>query len=94
MELPSWFNKAIQERIDEVTAHILYHSEMKQVRKDEKVVFYAMFENENIVQPPTFQAWEDQHHYMHALIQEQLYKQGMKDGIQLVYSLWNKVREM
>ncbi|MNJ70345.1 hypothetical protein D3C77_667950 [compost metagenome] len=94
MELPSWVSQAIQNRLDEVSGKIENDSALRQVRREERRLLYAMFENESIVQSPAFQAWEDQHHYMQSLIQEQLYKQGMKDGIQLVYSLWKNVREL
>ncbi|MNN07536.1 hypothetical protein D3C76_301870 [compost metagenome] len=87
MGLPVWLCRAIEERLDEVSAHIEQHSEIRQVRKEERKAFYAMFEDENFIKSPTFRIWEDQHHFKQSLINEQLYKQGMKDGMQLVFSL-------
>lgn len=81
-------------RLDEVTAKIENDSKLREIRREERRMFYAMFDNENIVQTPEFRAWEDQHHYRQSLIQEKLYKQGMEDGIQLAYSLWKNVIEL
>lgn len=93
MELPLWLSQAMQDRLDEVMASIENDPALRQERHEERRLFYAMFDNESIIQSLEFKAWEDQHHYKHSLIQEQLYKQGMQDGIQLVYSLWQNVRE-
>lgn len=87
MEIPLWLNKAIQARLDEVSAHIEHHTDIQPIRAKESRAFYAMFEGREIVKSPAFKIWEDQHHLKHSLINEQLYKQGVKDGIQLVSSL-------
>lgn len=93
MQLPLWLSQAILNRLDEVTATIENESKLREIRREERRMFYDMFENKNIVQTPEFRAWEDQHHYRQSLIQEQLYKQGMEDGIQLSYSLLKNIIE-
>lgn len=91
MEFPLWLSQAIQNRLDEVTAKIENDSELREIRREERRMFYAMFDSEDIVQSPQFRVWEDQHHYKQSVIQEQLYKQGMEDGLQLAYSLWKNL---
>lgn len=36
---------------------------------------------------PEFADWEDKHQIKQALLYERLYKQGLKDGVQLVNTL-------
>ncbi|WP_372628911.1 hypothetical protein [Cohnella sp.] len=85
MEWPSWFQSAIQERLDEVTARIQFDPSVSRHRVEEKQAFEALFSRMDIM--PEFAEWEDKHHYRQALENERLYLQGMRDGARLVMAL-------
>lgn len=87
MEFPSWFQTAIQRRLDHVSARIERHSELRKCRDEEKAAFHAMFSGVDKTQLPMFKEWEDKHHFTRALENERLYLQGMRDGAQLVFAL-------
>jgi hypothetical protein len=87
MQWPSWFQSAIQERLDDVTARIQYDPRMSQHRAEEKQAFEALFSHNKTTDCPEFAEWEDKHHYIRALENERLYLQGMRDGAKLVMAL-------
>lgn len=87
MEFPSWFQSAIQQRLDHVSAWIEHHPELRQFRIEEREAFDAMFSGVNKTQIPEFMEWEDRHHFKTALENERLYLQGLRDGMQLVFAL-------
>ena len=85
MALPSWFQSAVQRRLDQVEAQI--ESEMRQFRTEEKKTFDAMVAGMDQAPLPELMEWEGKHQYNQALQNERLYLQGMKDGAQLVFAL-------
>ncbi|MFC4304893.1 hypothetical protein [Cohnella boryungensis] len=87
MQWPSWFQSAIQERLDDATARIQYDSRMSQHRAEEKKAFEALFSHKETTGCPEFAEWEDKHHYMRAWENERLYLQGMRDGANLIMAL-------
>ncbi|MFB9278739.1 hypothetical protein [Cohnella cellulosilytica] len=87
MEFPSWFQSAIQERLDDVSARILCHPELRKHREEEKRAFEELFSWEDVTQCPEFMEWEDRHHYCRGLENERLYLQGMRDGARLAIAL-------
>ncbi|MBB6670052.1 hypothetical protein [Cohnella nanjingensis] len=87
MDFPSWFQSAIQQRLDVVSARTNCDPELLQVRAEEKKAFEALYGGMDETQFARFMAWEDQHHLKRALENERLYLQGMRDGVQLVMAL-------
>ncbi len=87
MELPLWFQDAIQERLDDISAQVQFHPSMNQHRVEEKRAFEALFSCADLMSSPEFVDWEDKHHYRRALENERLYLQGIRDGARLVISL-------
>lgn len=87
MEIPLWFQSAIQQRIDVVTARIGRHPELRKLRQEENEAFHAMFPEIFKTKLSGFMEWEDKQHFTRALENESLYLQGMRDGAQLVFSL-------
>ena len=87
MQWPSWFQSAIQERLDGVTARIQFDRSMDKYRIEEKRAFETLFLNVDVADSPEFAEWEDKHHFRQALENERLYLQGMRDGAKLVMAL-------
>ncbi|XID93155.1 hypothetical protein ACF3MZ_01045 [Paenibacillaceae bacterium WGS1546] len=87
MQWPSWFQSAIQERLDDVSARIQFDPSMSRYRAEEKRAFEALFSCAGSTDCPEFEDWEDKHHYRRGLENERLYLQGMRDGASLVMSL-------
>jgi hypothetical protein len=87
MEFPTWFQSAIQRRLDYVSARIERHPDLCKYRAEEEAAFEAMFSSADQTQGLEFMEWEDKHHFMRALENERLYLQGMRDGAQLVVAL-------
>ncbi len=87
MEFPSWFQSAIQERLDEVSARIQFHPDLRKYRVEEKAAFEALFSCVNMTQGPEYSEWQDKHHYCRGLENERLYLQGMRDGARLAIAL-------
>lgn len=87
MEFPSWFQNAIQRRLDHVSARIERHPELSRCRDEEKTAFQTMFSGVDKTQLPAFMEWEDKQHFTRALENERLYLQGMRDGAHLVFAL-------
>ena len=84
-----WFRKAVQERLNEVSARIENHPKLNHARSEADKAFQAMFPDIDILQIPGFTDWEDKHFIKQGIINEMLYVKGMKDGIQLVMLLLN-----
>jgi hypothetical protein len=87
MDFPVWFQSAIQERLDDVSARIQFHPELSKYRAEEKRAIEALFSCVNATKCPEFMEWEDKHHYNRALENERLYLQGMRDGAKLIIAL-------
>lgn len=87
MEFPSWFQNAIQRRLDQVSAQVQRYPELCKSREEEKTALHAMFPGVDTTQMPAYIEWEDKHHFTQALENERLYLQGMRDGVQLVFAL-------
>lgn len=87
MEFPSWFQSAIQERLDEVSARIQFQPYLRKYRLEEKGALEALFSCEKMTQCPEYTEWEDKHHYCRGLENERLYLQGMRDGARLAIAL-------
>jgi len=87
MQLPSWFQSAIQERLDDITARIQFDPNLSQYRTEEKQAFEALFSIDDSKCSPEFMEWEDKQSYRRALENERLYLQGMRDGAKLVMAL-------
>ena len=87
MEFPSWFQSAIQERLDDVAARIQFHADLREYREEEKQAFEVLFPNISLTDCPEYSEWEDRHHYRRALENERLYLQGMRDGAKLVIAM-------
>ncbi|WP_010274538.1 hypothetical protein [Paenibacillus senegalensis] len=89
MGFPTWFRGAIQRRLDEVSAQIEYHPELKKIRDEEDEAFHAVFAGLIITQTPEFEDWEDKYILKQSMMNERLYMQGLTDGIQLASALLN-----
>ncbi|MED4599638.1 hypothetical protein P9314_02830 [Paenibacillus validus] len=87
MDFPPWFRQAIQGRLDDVSARIEYNPELNRIRAEESKAFQVLFAGMDIGRMPEFAEWEDKHHFKQAIMNEWLYLQGMKDGIQLAVAL-------
>lgn len=87
MDFPPWFQNAIQRRLDYVSATIEHHPELRQLRVEARTAFDAMFSGVDKGQLPAFMEWEDKQNYKRAIENEQLYLQGIRDGMQLAFSL-------
>ncbi|GAA3411603.1 hypothetical protein ACFFNY_20475 [Paenibacillus hodogayensis] len=87
MEFPSWFQSAIQQRLDYISTRIERHPDLRKYRAEEGAAFEAMFSGGDNTQWPEFIEWEDKHHLKRALENERLYLQGMRDGVQLIVAL-------
>lgn len=87
MRIPAWFWQAIDSRLEEVSAQIELHTDLKRVRAEENEAFQALFPGTDISRMPGFADWEDRHHFKQSIINERLYFQGIKDGAQLAFAL-------
>ncbi|MGG1597485.1 hypothetical protein [Paenibacillus naphthalenovorans] len=75
--------------MDEVSAQIEYHPELKKIRDEEDKAFHTIFAGLIITQTPEFEDWEDKYILKQAMMNERLYMQGLTDGIQLASALLN-----
>ncbi|WP_339300022.1 hypothetical protein MKY92_07780 [Paenibacillus sp. FSL R5-0623] len=87
MDFPRWMQRAIQARLDEVTARMENDPELSRVRGETDEAFEAMFEGEDVEQTPGYTEWENLYIVRKGTENEQLYMQGLRDGIQLTVSL-------
>jgi len=94
LEWPSWFQSAIQERLEDVSARIQFDPSISAYRAEEKRAFEALLASAVAANDPEFAEWEDKHHYRQGLENERLYLQGMRDGAKLVMVLLSDSRNL
>lgn len=87
VSFPAWFLQTIRGRLDEVTAQIEHQNEFELVFEEENKAFQALFATIDIVRMPEFEDWEDKFQLKQAVLNERLYLQGLKDGVQLANAL-------
>jgi hypothetical protein len=87
MDFPPWMQRAIQARLDEVTARIDHDPEMSRVRGETDDAFEVLFAGKDIEQTPEYAEWENRYIVSKGIENERLYMQGLRDGIQLAVSL-------
>lgn len=87
MDFPPWMQRAIQARLDEVTARIEHDPELSRVRGETDEAFEALFAGKDIEQTPEYAEWENRYIVSKGIENERLYMQGLRDGIQLTASL-------
>ncbi|WP_340395003.1 hypothetical protein [Paenibacillus sp. FSL E2-0177] len=83
VSFPAWFVQTIQGRLNEVTAQIEYQSESRHAFEEESKAFQALFDSMDIARMPEFEYWEDKLQLKQSALNERLYLQGLKDGMQL-----------
>lgn len=87
MDFPPWLQQAIQARLEEVSAQIEQDPELSRVRGGTDEAFEALFAGKNVEQTPEYTEWESGYIVSKGIENEQLYMQGLRDGIQLTVSL-------
>ncbi|MCP1135233.1 hypothetical protein NKT34_18190 [Paenibacillus polysaccharolyticus] len=87
MDFPPWMQRAIQERLDEVTVQIEHDPELSRVRGETDEAFDALFAGKDVEQTSEYAEWEDRYIVSKGIENERLYMQGLRDGIQLTASL-------
>jgi len=87
MDFPPWMQRAIQARLDEVTARIEHDSELSRVRGETDEAFEVLLAGKDIELTPEYAEWENRYIVSKGMENERLYMQGLKDGIQLTASL-------
>ncbi|MCM3131280.1 hypothetical protein M3629_00685 [Paenibacillus polysaccharolyticus] len=87
MDFPSWMQRAIQARLDEVTEQIEHDPELSRVRGENDEAFEALFAGKDIEQTPEYTEWENRYIVRKGIENERLYMHGLRDGIQLTVSL-------
>nr|WP_154982888.1 hypothetical protein [Paenibacillus xylanexedens] len=87
MDFPPWMQRAIQARLDEVTARIEHDPELSRVRGETDEAFEALFAGKEVKLTPEYTEWENRYIVSKGIENERLYMQGLRDGIQLTASL-------
>ncbi|MEK4361495.1 hypothetical protein MKX68_03145 [Paenibacillus sp. FSL M8-0212] len=87
MNFPPWMQRAIQARLDEVTARIEHDPELSRVRGGTDEAFEVLFAGKDVEQTPEYTEWENRYIVSKGIENERLYMQGLRDGIQLTVSL-------
>lgn len=87
MDFPPWMQRAIQARLDEVTARIEHDPELSRVRGGTDEAFEVLFAGRDVEQTPEYTEWENRYIASKGIENERLYMQGLRDGIQLTVSL-------
>ncbi|MGG4398939.1 hypothetical protein ABEW61_02340 [Paenibacillus amylolyticus] len=87
MNFPPWMQRAIQARLDEVTARIEHDPELSRVRGGTDEAFEVLFAGKDVEQTPEYTEWENRYIASKGIENERLYMQGLRDGIQLTVSL-------
>ncbi|KAA8785444.1 hypothetical protein EC604_16505 [Paenibacillus amylolyticus] len=87
MDFPPWMQRAIQARLDEVSARIEQDPELSSVREETDEAFEALFAGKQIELTPEYAEWENRYIVSKGIENERLYMQGLRDGIQLTVSL-------
>ncbi|MBD8840076.1 MULTISPECIES: hypothetical protein [unclassified Paenibacillus] len=87
MDFPQWMQRAIQARLDEVSARIEHDTELSRVRGETDEAFEALFASKDVEQTPEYAEWESRYIVSRGIENERLYMQGLRDGIRLTVSL-------
>ncbi|MNJ55630.1 hypothetical protein D3C77_511360 [compost metagenome] len=87
MDLPLWLQSALQERLERVLVGIERRPELHKLRSEEGLAFETMFAGVDRTNIPGYMDWEDKHYYKRGVENEHLYIQGLRDGVQLVFTL-------
>lgn len=87
MDFPRWMQRAIQARLDVVSSRIEQDPEMSRVRKETDEAFEVLFAGKDTEQTAEYTEWENRYIVSRGIENEQLYMQGLRDGIQLTVSL-------
>lgn len=87
MDFPRWMQRAIQARLDEVTARIEHDPELSRVRGGTDEAFEVLFAGKDVEQTPEYTEWENRYIVSKGIENERLYMQGLRDGIELTVSL-------
>ncbi|APO44604.1 hypothetical protein BS614_11745 [Paenibacillus xylanexedens] len=87
MDFPRWMQRAIQVRLNEVTAQIEHDPELSRVRGGTDEAFEVLFAGKDVEQTPEYIEWENRYIVSKGIENERLYMQGLRDGIQLTVSL-------
>ncbi|WP_339169136.1 hypothetical protein MKX75_07665 [Paenibacillus sp. FSL R5-0341] len=94
MDFPQWMQRAIQARLDEVTARIEHDPELSRVRGGTDEAFEVLFAGNDVEQTPEYIEWENRYIVSKGIENERLYMQGLRDGIQLTVSLLGQSKSM
>jgi len=87
MDFPPWMQRAIQVRLDEVSALIEHDPELSRVREETDEAFEGLFAGKDMEQTSKYAEWESRYIVTKGIENERLYMQGLRDGIQLTVSL-------
>lgn len=87
VSFPAWFLQTIRGRLDEVTAQIEHQHEPELVFEEENKAFQALYASIDVARMQEFEDWEDKFQLKQAVLNERLYLQGLKDGVQLANAL-------
>ncbi|PWW40731.1 MULTISPECIES: hypothetical protein [Paenibacillus] len=87
MDFPPWMQRAIQARLEEVSAYIEQDPELSRVRGETDEAFATLFAGKDVEQTPEYAEWESRYIVTKGIENERLYMQGLRDGIQLTVSL-------
>lgn len=87
MDFPPWMQRAIQARLEEISARIEHDPELSSVRVGTDEAFQVLFAGKDVKQKPEYIEWENRYIVSKAIENERLYMQGLRDGIQFAVSL-------
>ncbi|UPK45488.1 hypothetical protein [Paenibacillus pabuli] len=87
MDFPPWMQRAIQARLEEVSAQVEQDPELSRVRGETDEAFATLFADKDVEQTPEYAEWENRYIVSKGIENERLYMQGLRDGIQLTVSL-------
>lgn len=94
MDFPRWMQRAIQARLDEVTARIEHDPELSRLRGGTDEAYEVLFAGKDVEQTPEYIEWENRYIVSKGIENERLYMQGLRDGIQLTVSLLGQSKSM
>ncbi|MFD2671147.1 hypothetical protein [Marinicrinis sediminis] len=87
MHFPVWLNDSIQSRFDEHIHKSHQEADILRAYQQFHQVFNTMMTTLNPEQKKQFFQLEEAWNHLHVLEKEWLFKQGLKDGIQLIHAL-------
>ncbi|PAF30807.1 hypothetical protein [Paenibacillus sp. 7516] len=87
MDFPPWMQRAIQARLDEVSAQIEHDPELNRVRGETNEAFEALFAGKDVELTTEYAEWENRYIVSKGIENERLYMHGLRDGVQLTVSL-------